>query len=346
MILLVAMTNEGIAQDPYFTQNLFHKLYLSPAYTGYGSKLSTSTSYRNQWRNDDLPSYRTLYTGVDAKAFCFNNSSYVAFGGFLVFDQEFGGMISNTNANLSMAASLQLSKSRHFESRMMIGLSGGLYSRSYDLSDDLLFESIVTSGSNFDPIVMDGIIYGDDRMVEDVGVGLGLQFTFNDQYSLLIGAAGTHLTSPLLFGNDRLARKFNGNILASARTGNGLNYKAFSDFSLQGKAMRTHAGAIFGLSPDLSNNNKGDDFGIQAGLTLSVVGDHHQSMALESISPVLILNYLLFDFVVTKDINISTSSVAHQKGGLEFTFRFKINDHKIKSKERLPRLCTEDCPLP
>jgi len=116
--------------------------------------------------------------------------------------------------------------------------------------------------------------------------------------------------------------------------------------ALQNKAIRSHAGVLFGLVSNTSNNNSADDFGIQGGATISIVGDQDRALAFESVSPVIQLNYLFFDFIVTKDINVSTRKIANQKGGMEFIFRFRISDHKIKSKERLPKLCSEPCPLP
>jgi len=346
IILLLSLTINVNAQDPYFTQNLFHTLYMNPAYAGFGSKLKTSLSYRNQWRNEELPSYRTLYASADAKAFCFNNESYVAFGAFVLFDQEFGGMITNTNTNFSIATSLKLSANNNFESRLLMGLAGGIYSRSYDITDDLLFESVVNGGANFDPVFSSGNDFPGSRLVEDVGVGLGLQMTIKNRHSILIGAAGNHLTSPVLFGPDRMHRKFSGNILADFTTLNRLDFKVYADFALQNKAMRTQTGFMMGLLPNITNNSGADDFGIQGGATFSLAGDQYTTLAFESVSPVLQLNYLFFDFIVSKDINISTRRVANQKGGMEFIFRFRINEHKIKSKERLPKLCSEPCPLP
>jgi len=346
MVLLFCAAHEAVAQDPYFTQNLYHTLYLNPAYAGYGSKLKTTLSYRNQWRNEELPSYRTLYVAADAKAFCFSNDSYVAFGGFALLDQEYGGMIRNTNANISVAASLKLSDNSNFESRILLGMAGGLYSRSYNLSDELLFESVVNGGGNFDPLFVDGTIDLGSRLVEDIGVGLGIQFTMKGRHSILVGASGTHLTSPALFGPDRLHRKYSANILADFTTINQLDFKIYADMALQNKAIRSHAGVLFGLVSNTSNNNSADDFGIQGGATISIVGDQDRALAFESVSPVIQLNYLFFDFIITKDINVSTRRIANQKGGMEFIMRFRISDHKIKSKERLPKLCSEPCPLP
>ena len=345
-ITLLCWSIPSNGQDPYFTQNLYHTLYLNPAYAGFGAKLKTTFSYRNQWRNNETPSYRTLYVDADAKAFCFSNDSYVAFGGFLLYDQEFGGMITNIQTSFSVASSIQLSYSHKFESRILMGLSAGLYNRSYDLTDELLFETVVNGGNNFDPLFTNGVGDIGSRLTEDIGVGLGMQFTISQRHSILIGASGSHLTSPALFGDDRVQRKYGANILTDFRTRNRLDFKLYSDFSLQGKALRSHTGFMMGLVQNISNNNTADDFGIQGGVTFSIVGDEYRAVAFESISPVLSLNYLFFDFIVTKDINVSTARVAQQKGGMEFIFRFRINDHKIKSKERLPKLCSEHCPLP
>lgn len=342
--LLVCGALSGHTQDPYFIQNLYHTLYLNPAYAGYGSKLKTTLSYRNQWRRNDAPAYRTIYASADAKAFCFSNDSYVAFGGYVLRDEEFSGMISHTRANLSIASSLLLSRSRSFESRLLLGFSGGLINRSFDFSDELLFESVVTAGDNFDPVFLNGTAA--NALAEDVGVGMGIQLLIRESMGILIGASGVHLTSPKLGNEDRLARKFGGNILLSYATKKRMEVKVYSDFARQGKSTRSQTGVLFGLAQNISNNSNGDDFGLQGGLTVSLAGDENRSMVLESVSPVLAVNYLFFDFIVTKDFNVSTSGVANQRGGTEFIFRFRINDHKIKSKERLPKLCSEACPLP
>jgi hypothetical protein len=332
------------AQDPYFSQNLFHTLYLNPAYTGYGAKLNANLSYRNQWRYDDYPSYRTTYASIESKVFCFSKQSYLSVGGYGIFDQEYLGAIRNSNAQLSIATGLNIVQNKNVAANFMLALSAGLISRNYSISDPLLFETIVTNGTNFDPIFdANNNGYFGKSIVEDISVGAAIEVGLQDRHFLVLGVSGSHLTSPEIFAGDRVERKFGGNFLGSFAMQNRLNTKVYTDFSWQNKFMRSQTGVLMGLAPNFLNNSTKDDFGFEAGITIGMVGDVNKSIAIESISPVIVINYMFVDFIVSKDINISSRNVSENRGGMEFTFQFKIT-----RKEHLEKICNPSsivCPL-
>ncbi len=333
-ILLIGFKRHVHAQDPYFSQNLFHTLYLNPAYTGYGAKMNVNLSYRNQWRYNNYPSYRTTYASLESKVICFNRGSYLAVGGFGIFDQEYLGAIKNSNTQLSIATSLKIADNENVEARIMLAIAGGLLTRNYSVTDPILFETIVTSGNNFDPSFDATNGFSGKSIVEDVAVGAAIEVSLKDRHFMLLGASATHLTAPELFVGDRVERKFSGNFLGSFAMQNRLNTKVYTDFSWQNKFMRSQTGFLIGLAPNFSNNSTKDDFGFEAGATLGIVGDVNKTMAVETISPVLVINYMFVDFIVSKDINISTRNVSENRGGMEFTFQFKIT-----RKEHLRKIC-------
>lgn len=322
------------AQDPYFSNNLYHTLYLNPAYTGYGAKLKVNLSYRNQWRYQNFPSYRTTYATVESKVICFNKGSYLAVGGYGLFDQEYLGAINNSNSQLSVATSLKLAQSGTLQARLMLGFGIGLLSRNYNINDPVLFETIVTNGNNFDPsfTAVNGFIGKSLR--EDVSVGSAIEISLKNRHFLLLGVSGAHLTSPEIFVGDRVERKFGGNFLGSFSMRNRLNTKFYTDFTWQNKFIRSQTGFTIGLAPDFINNSTKDDFGIEAGVTIGLVGDVNKTMAVESVAPVIVINYMFVEVIISKDINISSRSVSENRGGMEFTFQFKIT-----RKEHLRKIC-------
>lgn len=322
------------SQDPYFSQNLYHTLYLNSAYTGYGAKMNVNLSYRNQWRYENFPSYRTTYASFESKVICFNQGSYLAMGGFGLFDQEYLGAINNSNAQISIATSLKVAQTRNVEARIMLGMAGGLITRNYTITDPILFETIVTNGNNFDPAYNTANGFSGKSIVEDIGVGIAFEISLKSRHFLLLGASGSHLTSPELFVGDRVERKFSGNFLGSFAMANRLNTKIYTDFSWQNKFLRSQTGFLIGLAPDFLNDSYKDDFGVEGGVTIGIVGDVNKPMAVESISPVLIFKYMFVDIIISKDLNISSRSISENRGGMEFTFQFKIT-----RKEHLRKIC-------
>ena len=115
---------------------------------------------------------------------------------------------------------------------------------------------------------------------------------------------------------------------------NRLNTKFYTDFTWQNKFMRSQTGFTIGLAPDFINNSTKDDFGIEAGVTIGLVGDVNKTMAVESVVPVIVINYMFVEVIISKDINISSRSVSENRGGMEFTFQFKIT-----RKEHLRKIC-------
>ncbi len=332
--VLFCTSNHLQAQDPYFSQNLYHTLYLNPAYTGYGAKMNVNLSYRNQWRYDNYPSYRSTYASIESKIICFNKSSYLAVGGFGLFDQEYLGAINNSNSQISVATSLKLSQSKHVEARLMLGIAGGLISRSYNINDPILFETIVTNGSNFDPALDVNIGFVGKSFVEDISVGSAIEISLKKRHFLLLGVSASHLTSPEIFVGDRVERKFGGNFLGSFAMKNRLSTKFYTDFAWQNKFLRSQTGFLIGLAPDFLNASTKDDFGFEAGATFGLVGDVNQAIALESIVPTIVINYMFIDVIISKDINISSREVSENRGGMEFTMQFKIT-----RKEHLRKIC-------
>jgi hypothetical protein len=238
---------------------------------------------------------------------------------------------------------LNLAQTKKVDATIMLAFSGGLISRNYSVNDPLLFETIVTNGSNFDPIYDANTGFNEKSIVEDIGVGAAIEVGLKDRHFLVLGVSGSHLTSPEIFAGDRVERKFGGNFLGSFAMQNRLNTKIYTDFAWQNKFMRSQTGFTIGLAPNFSNNSTHDDFGFEAGVTIGMVGDVNQSVAIESIAPVLVINYMFVDFIVSKDLNISSRIVSENRGGMEFTFQFKIT-----RKDHLEKICNPSsivCPI-
>ena len=87
-------------QDPQFSQNMFNKLYVNPAYAGSGESICATALYRAQWVNfDGAP--KTFVAGIEAP----------------FFDNKVGAglSVSSDDINFEKTLTIKLAGAYHFD---------------------------------------------------------------------------------------------------------------------------------------------------------------------------------------------------------------------------------------
>jgi type IX secretion system PorP/SprF family membrane protein len=163
-------------QDPQFSQNMFNKLYVNPAFAGSSEAICAYGIYRAQWVNfDGAP--KTFVAGIDAP----------------FFDNKVGvGLsVSNDNVNFENILTVKLAGAYHFDlgsAKLGAGIDVDFLQQSYD-GDYVLPQPQF----NNDPAIPDNTSDGGF----DLGAGLYLS-----SEKFYLGASATHLLQPeLTFGD-------------------------------------------------------------------------------------------------------------------------------------------------
>jgi type IX secretion system PorP/SprF family membrane protein len=126
--LMMAAWRLEAQQDPQFTQYMFNTLYYNPAYAGVEGVTKLTAIHRSQWLGYQ-PTYggggapTTQIVSVNAPIFKINSG----FGGYVVNDQL--GPQNNLEAQVSFAYHLGIK-----ESKLSIGIRGGIYSQTIDFN--------------------------------------------------------------------------------------------------------------------------------------------------------------------------------------------------------------------
>ncbi len=129
-IALLTLTKAWGQQDPQFTQFLFNRMYLNPAYTGINPDWMEATAiYRTQWLGyeptfDDGGAPTTQLVSFQMPLTKYN----LGVGAYIMNDQL--GPLRNFEANLSIAYHIQINSF----STLSFGIRGGIYNQSLDFS--------------------------------------------------------------------------------------------------------------------------------------------------------------------------------------------------------------------
>ncbi len=154
-------------QDPQFSQNMFNKLYVNPAYAGSGEAICAYALYRAQWVSfDGAP--KTLVAGIDAP----------------FFDNKVGAglSVSNDKINFENILTVKLAGAYHFDlgsAKLGAGLDFDFLQESVDGTYILPQPQF-----NNDPAVPSNTSDGGF----DMGAGLYLH-----SEKLYVGLSATHL---------------------------------------------------------------------------------------------------------------------------------------------------------
>ena len=174
--LIFVVSSSYAQQDPQFSQNMFNRLYVNPAYAGASNAICAGMLYRNQWVDfEGAP--QTGVLSIDAPV------KFLRGGlGLTVLADEIG--FENTlQAKLAYAFRFKVGQS----SKLAIGADVGLLQRGLD--GTFIFND------PGDPVIPEGSV--DDMLIPDVGAGI----YFNSDKAYL-GASASHLIEGTLeYGN-------------------------------------------------------------------------------------------------------------------------------------------------
>jgi type IX secretion system PorP/SprF family membrane protein len=167
---VIAMESFG-QQDPQFSQNMFNKLYVNPAFAGSSDAICAYGIYRAQWVNfDGAP--KTFVAGIDAP----------------FFDNKVGAGLSvlSDDINFEQILNVKLAGAYHFDlgsANLGVGLD-------FDFLQESVDGNFVYPQPQFnnDPATPNG-----DDGGFDMGAGLYLN---SDKF--YIGASASHLLEPEL----------------------------------------------------------------------------------------------------------------------------------------------------
>jgi type IX secretion system PorP/SprF family membrane protein len=168
LVIVAAVGNLYGQQDPQFSQNMYNKLYVNPAFAGASGGLCGTLLYRNQWTGfEGAP--QTGLISVDAAV----NPLHGGLGLTVMAADELG--FENTlMAKLAYAFRFNLGSGE-----MAIGVDAGFMQKSLD--GDFVFND---PGDN---VIPEGSVSG--SLIPDLGAGL-----YYSSDKLYIGASMSHIT--------------------------------------------------------------------------------------------------------------------------------------------------------
>jgi type IX secretion system PorP/SprF family membrane protein len=172
---VIALQSYG-QQDPQFSQNMFNKLYVNPAYAGSNEAICAHLLYRAQWVGFDGP--KTLVAGIESP----------------FFDNKVGAglSVSSDKIDPENILTIKLAGAYHFDlgtAKLGVGVDFDFLQQSYDGT----YITPQPQFNNTDPAIPKNTSDG----AFDLGGGLYLA-----SEKLYIGASASHLLSPeLTFGD-------------------------------------------------------------------------------------------------------------------------------------------------
>lgn len=158
LVLILIGTIELRAQDPQFSQVFNNPLYLNPAFAGDTHQDRASFSHRRQWTKVDN-GFVSYSMGYDHNF----KEKNLGLGFSIVNDRAGINSLATTQFMTSAAKEIRLNRN----SRLRIGIEGGVTNRSFD-RDKLLFWSEIQSGGEVD---FNGAVPYDRINYFDSGIG-------------------------------------------------------------------------------------------------------------------------------------------------------------------------------
>ncbi|MFT7611553.1 MAG: type IX secretion system PorP/SprF family membrane protein [Parvicellaceae bacterium] len=325
-LLLIAFgfTSIVYAQDIHFSQVGMTQLQLNPANAGSEFGLRGIVNYRSQWKSvsDPFVSMMASYDMNFKKST--SKTGYFA-GGLFVFNDKAGSaLMTQTQANLSVAYHVNLTD----EQSLGLGVQGGYFQRTANI--DQLTWGAQYDGYSYDPTLTSGenTALGYAFGVADFAAGITYTYrngdrymTSNDQKLIIAGFSMQHINQPKYayqdLVDDPLKFRFVGHL-------NGMIGITNSSFSLQPSALYMRQGQLqeimagtnfiykFKDASKYTGNLKGGSFGI---------GGHYRFGDAFVLSTLLEIGNYTFGF--SYDLNTSSlNGASNGKGAFEFSLRY------------------------
>ncbi|MEL7021673.1 MAG: PorP/SprF family type IX secretion system membrane protein [Bacteroidota bacterium] len=315
------------AQDIHFSQFTYAPLNLNPALTGiFDGDMRFMGNYRNQWKN--VPVDYLNFSGAYDMNFYNKNLERSLFAGGLVFNYDRAGdsHLSTTNLGLSGSYTHQLGE-KHFAT---VGGQLGVHQRAFDLTN-LRFDDQFNNESYDPQRPTQEMIINTSTAFMDLSAGLNWHFRTSKRTYFDIGGAAYHLNTPnKSFGNSLVEEE-----LPVRYTLYGMGtFQLVDELDLFVNAaaqwQNPHHETTLGAGINIHLNTRPDHE-----LFVSVGGGIRlNDMESDAIIPFFGLQYRMWHFGLSYDINVSEFNVAtDRRGGPEFSVNYIITKVKpLKSK--------------
>ena len=316
------------AQDIHFSQFYMSPLNLNPAMTGVmNCNIRLVANYRNQWASVLRSNAYNTYSVSYDQRIPVGRYDYFGIGGTFWGDRAGEANFATLTGKMSASYSKRMGGDRNSANYLVVGAEAGVAQRSIDFlklrwglqhDGEGGYNGLLDSGE-------DGVFDRDNFIFGDLAAGLLWFMVFDENNSLYLGGAFSHL--------NRSNQSFNSN-------DEDLLYSRFT-FHAGGEFMM---GRRFGLVPGVIVMNQGPSFQVNAGTSFKfLLGNRRTYQAFQlglwtRISNKIetgVLNdaaiistrfdYENFSLGFSYDINVSPLRAAsNSNGGFEFALAYKI----------------------
>lgn len=252
VIVLLAATLQGNAQDLHFTQFFNSPLTTNPANTGFipDGNYRVGVNYRNQWASIPVP-YKTMSLFADFQLLRDRlEYGWLGVGGVILRDVAGSGNLSSTKFYGSVAYHQLLGMS----SLLSVGFNAGSANKRVDITkltfgdqwNGKFFDSQVPTG---EPITQSGINYF------DLQAGLNYAYFPTDNLYINGGFSVQHVNKPretFYKGNNQIERRYIGFLNASIKLNDDVIVNPAGYYAMQAKSRELVLGAnvAYNLSGD------------------------------------------------------------------------------------------------
>lgn len=176
LVTIFCMNEVSAQQDPQFTQNMFNRLAVNPAYSGSTGSICGTLLAREQWLGFEGNPRTNLFSADGG----FKIRQQYQMGAGLTFIQDEIGPIQSLNAKLALSYHHRIS-----QGVLAIGIEGGIFNQSINAEWR-------TSSGNFDG-TEDAAIPNSEAGATSFDLGGGLYYYTKELY---VGLSSTHLNQP------------------------------------------------------------------------------------------------------------------------------------------------------
>ncbi|MET7001249.1 PorP/SprF family type IX secretion system membrane protein [Chitinophaga defluvii] len=252
VIVLLAATLQGNAQDLHFTQFFNSPLTTNPANTGFipDGNYRVGVNYRNQWASIPVP-YKTMSLFADFQLLRDRlEYGWLGVGGVILRDVAGSGNLSSTKFYGSVAYHQLLGMS----SLLSVGFNAGSANKRVDITkltfgdqwNGKFFDSQVPTG---EPITQSGINYF------DLQAGLNYAYFPTDNLYINGGFSVQHVNKPretFYKGNNQIERRYIGFLNASIKLNDDVIVNPAGYYAMQAKSRELVLGTnvAYNLSGD------------------------------------------------------------------------------------------------
>jgi len=200
IVLSVAFTANGLAQDIHFSQFWMSPLTLNPASAGAFKDIDATINYKNQWSSVSSP-YKTFAAAVDLRAFQKKwKSGFLGLGLNVYNDVAGDGNLSNTMVDLTLAGHIKINNHQ----LLSAGIQGGFGQSSVQVNN-LTWDNQF-NGFEYVPGSPSGEHFANTSFLyPDVGAGIQYQYnkgemyvSGNDNIQSDIGFSVSHINQPMM----------------------------------------------------------------------------------------------------------------------------------------------------